>query len=233
MEPQSVFDLNLEILNWKNSISSNCTISADNVLELESHLLDEIDSLKQFNLTDEEAFFVAQKRIGAISDLKVEYAKVNTSFPFIKKLEPFLFGILAFLAFTSFADFSSKISATFQAKYQFLSSNGWEFFHPTLLVLLACSTLLILYLGHVKKLNFVKKVLNFPFLIGFIVVSKILQFGIFNSMVHDENFNVEVFAESMQSLHLFHAAIILIVIGISIYTYFYYKKLNSLTPAES
>lgn len=50
MEPQSVFDLNLEILNWKNSISSNCTISADNVLELESHLLDEIDSLKQFNL---------------------------------------------------------------------------------------------------------------------------------------------------------------------------------------
>ncbi|ANJ28668.1 hypothetical protein ATC03_03060 [Agromyces aureus] len=46
--------------------------------ELESHLLDRVDGLREVGLHDDEAFLVAVKRLGAVDELSHEYARVHS-----------------------------------------------------------------------------------------------------------------------------------------------------------
>lgn len=62
-----------EILAWKHRLQSTGHFDHEHILELESHLLDEIDNLKGKDLADEEVFLLAQRRIGSHETLSRAY----------------------------------------------------------------------------------------------------------------------------------------------------------------
>lgn len=74
-----MFDLNEEILNWRDGLTESGTLSKSALDELESHLREEIESLAAGGLSEQESFWVARRRVGAAGDLGKEFAKVNKS----------------------------------------------------------------------------------------------------------------------------------------------------------
>lgn len=72
-----MFDLNQNIENWRRELRGNPSMSQEDVDELVSHLQDEIENLTGRGLSEEEAFWVARRRLGDASALSVEFSKVN------------------------------------------------------------------------------------------------------------------------------------------------------------
>lgn len=81
-----MFELKESITNWKQKLNSSNSLTSNDIEELESHLLDEIDLLKEKDLSEEEAFFVATSRLGSVDLLSSEYIKVNSRTMFFKKI---------------------------------------------------------------------------------------------------------------------------------------------------
>ena len=79
METQTTFDLNLAIRRWREDLARSAAFRSENLNELESHLRDSIDRLRARELSDEEAFLVAARRIGAAQKLEQEFGKVNSA----------------------------------------------------------------------------------------------------------------------------------------------------------
>lgn len=90
-----MFDLNKSILNWKKSLQSCDSFTRENIDELESHLNEQIADLTETGLNDEEAFWVAQKRIGSINTLSYEYNKINVWEGIRKRLLWMIIGFIA------------------------------------------------------------------------------------------------------------------------------------------
>lgn len=72
-----MFELNQEIEKWKDHLQQTKSLKEDDVQEIKSHLIDSVLDLTENGLSQEEAFFVAKHRIGDVSALNSEYAKVN------------------------------------------------------------------------------------------------------------------------------------------------------------
>jgi len=94
-----MFDLNNSVLNWKNSLKSRDSFTTENIDELESHLNEQISDLNLAGLNDEEAFWVAQKRIGTIQSLDSEFTKINNLNVLNKKIYWMLTGIAGVLLY--------------------------------------------------------------------------------------------------------------------------------------
>lgn len=73
-----MFDLESKIKEWNDSLRNKGKFLHQDIVELESHLRDEIDSLTKKDLTEEESFIIAIKRLGNHEILSKEYGKVNT-----------------------------------------------------------------------------------------------------------------------------------------------------------
>jgi hypothetical protein len=97
-----MFDLNKRISDWKQSLSCYESFTKGNIEELESHLFDQITELKEAGLNDEEAYWVAQKRIGTIESLNSEYTKINNLNILKKKIYWMLTGIAGMLMYVFF-----------------------------------------------------------------------------------------------------------------------------------
>lgn len=94
-----MFDLNYSILNWKQNLLGNESFTRENIDELESHLTEQINDLTGAGLNDEEAFWVAQKRIGTIETLNDEFTKINTLDILRKKVYWMLTGVAGMLMY--------------------------------------------------------------------------------------------------------------------------------------
>ncbi|MBT3190976.1 MAG: hypothetical protein HN341_00315 [Verrucomicrobia bacterium] len=66
-----------EIAAWRAYVRSHGEISDEGMDELESHLRDEIDSLRESGLSDEESLIIAVKRFGNASAVAREFSKVQ------------------------------------------------------------------------------------------------------------------------------------------------------------
>lgn len=104
-----MFDLNKSISEWKNSFENEESFSSENIDELESHLFDQITELKDTGLSDEEAYWVAQKRIGTTDSLNVEFTKINKLNILKKKIYWMLTGIAGMLMYVFFVTSSYYI----------------------------------------------------------------------------------------------------------------------------
>jgi hypothetical protein len=102
-----MFDLNQQIAQWRQSLGQSETLVRSDLDELESHLRDQIDHLSLSGLTSEEAFFVACRRIGSMKILPAEFAKVNGSSIFRRRLQWMLAGILVYLLILNLAYLAS------------------------------------------------------------------------------------------------------------------------------
>jgi len=134
---------------WKAQLSANGQFNQDNIAELENHLYEEMDQLKQYNLNDEEAYYIAQKRLGNIKDLQQEYAKVNTAQSIYKKILPYINGVLIFFLVCSLLEVTLHLSM--YAGSMFLKDWGYlSYMLSNLVFIILCSGGIFLIL---KKLN--------------------------------------------------------------------------------
>ena len=79
METTTSFDLNKAIQHWRDNLAQSPAFRSENLYELETHLRDCITMLQCRDLSPEEAFAVATKRIGNAGELENEFGKLNHS----------------------------------------------------------------------------------------------------------------------------------------------------------
>src|SRR5512139_4247071 len=70
--------LEKQIEAWRAHLRKSPTITARDAAELEDHLREQIASLGDAGLSDDEAFLVAVKRMGAIDALRREFAREHS-----------------------------------------------------------------------------------------------------------------------------------------------------------
>jgi hypothetical protein len=108
MGDKTMFDLNKEISSWRIGLSERQTCEKTDIDELEAHLREEIDQLKASKLSDQEAFWIARHRLGDTESLAAEFAKVNTSILWRKRLFWMVAGLLCYIA----AAYITRIAST-------------------------------------------------------------------------------------------------------------------------
>ncbi|MEI9962189.1 MAG: hypothetical protein WDM76_13965 [Limisphaerales bacterium] len=77
METTTSFDLNRAIQQWRENLAQLPAIRSENLDELETHLRDSVATLQTPELSVEEAFLVATRRVGNNAVLGKEFGKVN------------------------------------------------------------------------------------------------------------------------------------------------------------
>ena len=77
MESQTRFDLNAAIESWRQVLAGQLNLASDDRRELETHLRDAITGFQQSGLNDEEAYWLARRRVGQPQQLDEEFAKAD------------------------------------------------------------------------------------------------------------------------------------------------------------
>jgi len=111
MENQTAFDLNLAIRTWRENLAQSAAFRAENLNELESHLRDSVARLEIANLSAEEAFLIASRRIGAGQGLEAEFGKLNRKMIWVDRLLWMFIGVQAWI----FINLLSAIPANLMA----------------------------------------------------------------------------------------------------------------------
>lgn len=106
MENPAPFDLNQAIHRWRERISGSPAVCHKDMDELEDHLRDATASLERRGLTAQEAFWIAQHRLGQGDVLQAEFGKVNRSQVWLDRA---LWMVLGSLAFSGLFSMSSAM----------------------------------------------------------------------------------------------------------------------------
>lgn len=94
MEPNTSSDLTTLVANWRNRAAQEDSIGAQQLAELESHLLDSVDQLREAGLNVEEAFLIASRRLGQPQELAIEYRAADPGLQWRKRLTWMLAGVV-------------------------------------------------------------------------------------------------------------------------------------------
>lgn len=108
-----MFDLNEEILKWRSSLAGTEPVSESAVDELESHLREEIEALASLNLSEEESFWLARRRLGGEGEIAGEFAKINRSAVLRGRLFWMAAGILTYVLAIQSGIAASKLGVLF------------------------------------------------------------------------------------------------------------------------
>jgi hypothetical protein len=73
METQTRFDLATAIGNWRQQLTAQSGLTAEDCRELETHLRDSLADLQHLGLGDEEAFWLVCRRVGPPQQLSKEF----------------------------------------------------------------------------------------------------------------------------------------------------------------
>ncbi len=103
------FNIQNQIDIWIGKIKSEPSITEADSEELRSHFLDMIDQLKEKGFDDEEAFWIASRRMGTASDWAEEYREINSPILQIRTSALIMAGVLVYFLFYFFIQFSSKL----------------------------------------------------------------------------------------------------------------------------
>ena len=94
MEPTTRPSLATLVANWRTQAAQEETLGAEQLAELESHLLDSVDHLRELGLNDEEAFLLASRRLGQPQALAQEYRAADPALRWRKCLTWMLAGVI-------------------------------------------------------------------------------------------------------------------------------------------
>ncbi len=175
MENRTKFNLKENIEIWKSELSQNSNMTLDNINELESHLLDEIDELQRLGLNTEESLLIAKNRIGNTKELTTEYGKVNKNIYFRNKIIPYLKGILLFMAFITITNLLANLSVII-AKNVGIDSENLNYVSIGILIFSSLALSIFAYNKYKNMSLNSRKLTNIPFLVSVIVISKLLTF---------------------------------------------------------
>jgi len=90
-------DVEKRIEQWRARLAASETLSNTEINELESHLREEIGSLRRTGLSEAEAFLVARHRLGDAAELEGEFAKVYGHRRSLQRLSWMALGVLLYL----------------------------------------------------------------------------------------------------------------------------------------
>jgi hypothetical protein len=76
MRKPPIFELESTIRRWRSELQQLPALSGGDVDELESHLRDAIAALRKQSLSEEEAFWLARRRLGAPEQLEQEFRSI-------------------------------------------------------------------------------------------------------------------------------------------------------------
>ena len=219
MENRTEFNLDKSITIWKSQLSKNSNFTGDNINELESHLLDEIQGLNEIGLNNEESFLVASKRIGTVEQLTIEFSKVNRKVYFRSRILPFLKGILAFIAFMTVTELLTNTSVLIGNKLE-LNGNQFNWLSIGVLIFLSLIPFIVFYNKYKKEKFNMRIITNIPFLVITIVITKLLTIFSLISLTHNtigiENFGI--LRVNFSVFELSFVVLILIVSSILFYS---------------
>jgi len=102
METQTRFDLNAAIANWKQEIAVKAELTEVVRCELETHLRDTLAELQARGLNNEEAFWLARRRLGEPQLLSQEFEKADPVGPWRDRVFWMSSGLLAIYLWTGF-----------------------------------------------------------------------------------------------------------------------------------
>ena len=109
MEKNNEFNIQEQIDHWVSKIKSEPSFTESDSEELKSHLLDSIDQLKDTGLNDEEAFWVASRRIGTTVDWEEDYSQANNQVIQMRRSVLILAGVLVYFCLYYFIESTSKL----------------------------------------------------------------------------------------------------------------------------
>ncbi len=229
MEDRTQFNIDNKISDWKASLLKNSNLTIDNVDELESHLLDEIDELRDVNLSNEECLLVAKSRIGATETIESEYAKVNKSMVFMKKINPYLKGALIFLAFTTLVEFSTKL-LILVSETAGLNNGTAQIISILIFAFLTLTFFIVLYRKYKSTNQIFKKVLNVPRIVGFIIICRVMS--VFSLQFIANTVGLQSFGSLMVNLNVFTAVFELLIITTACIVFYKSRKIEKLKIVE-
>ncbi len=70
--------LDAQLIQWREYLARHAVLAPSDIDELDSHLRDQIDDLRQSGLSSDEAFLVAVKRLGSVDAISREFAREHS-----------------------------------------------------------------------------------------------------------------------------------------------------------
>lgn len=230
MENRTEFNLENALKQWTLNLKKSLQFTKSNLLELESHMLDEMERLQALGLTDEEAFVLAKYQMGTDNELISEFGKVNKKLNFVNRLAPYLKGMFLYIIFITFVQ---DMLMNFGLVLQYFNIEGDS---ARLLFSVFLIMVLSVLIGGVyrlythpetklKKLASLRRLFIFAFLI--IGTTNILKL-----FLHQINLDQYNLVYTYQDLILPHAIFVggfhVLLIGVAIWFYRVKKKENTL-----
>ena len=221
------FNLQDQINNWVSSLGSTTESDSE---ELKSHLLDLIDELKEAGLDNEEAFWVASKRMGNCFELESVYSEVNSPIIQMRRSLFILSGVLAYFLLYYFIEFSSKlifIWLLMQKTDGYLAAN-WMSRYLIGVHFLFIFLVVSIYLLEKKTVSFIENVKIKPKHTLFMLLTTII-FGITDTCLYPVAKNLASLDYSLRSrlIHVFiyfdYSFPLIICVGF-IFLYFKYHR---------
>ena len=191
MGGETVFDLKIQLEKWRWQLASNEAYQESDINELESHLMEEVDNLKNKDLSEEESFLLSKHRLGDTQTLNVEFSKVNQTLIWRKRI---LLLLLGYFLFTTIAKVVNLVAIPFHLfdVQWFLFETpifGQNFSHPLplfLFILFIIGGILfsitsqknIFKNNKIYHFNLLSRIeMGYKFILGFLVVYLIITFG--------------------------------------------------------
>jgi len=182
MEDSSQLTLEQRIAQWRESLSNRPSLRGEDVEELESHLRDTIDDLSHKGLSAEEAFLVAARRAGVLSELEHQYEVVNPASSWKPRALWMTTGVLLYWMMMSMNGVISSVSLVlvsyFSMDESFSAAGG------VMLQMTFFAAFVFAIARLTRKLNMVstpsrKVVSSLGVIILVLLVLKLSQFGLF------------------------------------------------------
>lgn len=113
-----MFDLDQQVQSWRSQLLHRESVSSSEVDELESHLRDSVAKLGRGELSTEEAFLVACRRVGSPEALALEFTKINGARTWIHRTQWMLAGYLSISLLLSVMGTLSRLLAMIAVHFQ-------------------------------------------------------------------------------------------------------------------
>jgi hypothetical protein len=94
MGTKNMFDVSKSLNDWREQLRQGGRCRQEDIDELEEHLREEMTKLVRIELSDEEAFLLAARRLGGVDALGEEFEKVNTPSVWLNRLRWMAVGVL-------------------------------------------------------------------------------------------------------------------------------------------
>lgn len=225
------FNLHYQINKWVEVLRSEPSITESDSEELKSHLLDLIDELKMAGLDDEEAFWVASKRMGNSLEWKADYEEANKPLIQMRKSLFILAGVMAYFLLYYFIKASSKLLfiVLLMQKTDGSMAVDWVKRFITGVHFAVILSVVSIFLLDKKAVSFVENIKLKPKHTLFLLFTSIV-FGIADICLYPVAKNLMGFDNALRS-NLYHVFLyfdfsfpLIICVGFIILYFRYYKK---------